>query len=164
MSFNNLKLKLLLKLILNYYLKNCSCQHYKCNCHHYKLLQINNIVRKRKIYYETRFHNPIRRTLDQQLKEKTTGNRKDFIRRKITNKDSILTERKPSKIKKTIPVKKSLVSQTSLLYLKKNQERIQETTKQTEKTSLRNRTLTKNPRILEWSQNLLNPQEIEKNS
>ena len=50
MSFNNLKLELLLKLVLNYYFKNCSYQHYKCNCHHYKLLQINNITRKRKIY------------------------------------------------------------------------------------------------------------------
>ena len=38
MSFNNLKLELLLGFLLNYYFKNYSCQHCTCNCHHYKLL------------------------------------------------------------------------------------------------------------------------------
>ena len=109
MSFNNLKLKLLLKFISNYYFKDCSYQHYRCNCHHYKLLQINSIERKRKTHHETRSHNPIRRTLGQQLKEKTTENRKDLIRREVTNKDSILIEREPSEMKKTIPTKKNLV-------------------------------------------------------
>ena len=80
MSFNNLKLELLLELILNYFSKNYSCQYCRCNCHHYRLLQIDNIIRKKKIHYETRFHNPIRRTLDQQLKEKTTENRKEPLR------------------------------------------------------------------------------------
>ena len=80
MSFNNLKLELLLELVLNHYPENYSCQHYRCNCHHYKLLQINNIKRKKKIHYGTRFHNSIRRTLDQQLKRKTTGNRENLLR------------------------------------------------------------------------------------
>ena len=80
MSFNSLKLELLLKLVFNYYFKNCSCQYYKCDCHYYRLLQINNIKRKKKIHYETRFHNSIRRTLGQQLKEKTTKNRDNPLR------------------------------------------------------------------------------------
>ena len=66
MSFNNLKLKILLRLLLNYYFKNCLCQHCTYDCHYYKLTQINNInKRKRKTHLETRFHSPIRRTLDQ---------------------------------------------------------------------------------------------------
>ena len=60
------------------------------------------------------------------------------------NKDSILIERESSETKKKISIKKNLVSQTNLHQLKKNQERIQKTTKQTRKTSLNNKTLTKN--------------------
>ena len=124
MSFNNFKLGLLLKLQSNYYLKDCPYQHCRCSCHHYKLSQIDSITRKRKTHHEIRIHSPIRRTLDRQLKGKTTENRKDPFQRKVTNKDSILTERESPETKKTIPVKKNLVSQTSLLHLKKNQERI----------------------------------------
>ena len=67
MSFNNLKLRLLLKLLSsNYYFKNYRCQYYTYNCHYYKLLQINSLnKKKRKTHLETRLHNPIRKTLDQ---------------------------------------------------------------------------------------------------
>ena len=65
MSFNNLKLELLLELLSNYYFKNCRCQHCTCDCHYNKLLQINSInKKKRKTHLKTRSHNPIRRTLD----------------------------------------------------------------------------------------------------
>ena len=64
------------------------------------------------------------------------------------NKDSILIERESPKTKKKIPVKKNLISQTNLYQSRKNQKRIQETTKQTRKTSLNNKTLTKNLQIL----------------
>ena len=124
MSFNSLKLELLLELVLNYYLKDCTYQHCRYDYHHLKLLQINSIKRKRKTHYGIRFHNPIRRTLDQQPKEKTTKNHENPLRRKVTNKDSILIEREPSETKKTISVKKSLVPQASLLHLRKNRERI----------------------------------------
>ena len=163
MSFNSLKLELLLELVLNHYLKDCSCQHCRCNCHHYKLLQINSIKRKRKTHQKTILHSSTRRTHGQQLKEKTTENRKELNQRKVTNKDSILTERESPETTKKISIKKSLVPQTNLLRLKKDQERIQETTEQTRKTSLKDRTLTKNSRVLKWSQSLPNPQEIEKN-
>ena len=79
MSFNSLKLRLLLRLYFNYFFRNCSCQYCRYNCYNYKLLQINNIIKKRKIHYETRFHNSIRRTFDQQLKEKTTKNYEDLL-------------------------------------------------------------------------------------
>ena len=66
MSFNNLKLELLLELLSNHYLKNCRCQHCTCDCHHYKLLQINSINKKKeKIHLETRLYSSIQRTLDQ---------------------------------------------------------------------------------------------------
>ena len=85
MSFNNLKVELLLKLVFNHYSKNYSCQYCTCNCHHYKLLQINNInKKKRKTHLEIRLHNTIRKTLDQQRKEKTTRNQENLFRREIT--------------------------------------------------------------------------------
>ena len=66
MSFNNLKLELLLELLSNYYFKNCQCQHYTYDCHHYKLLQINSTnKKKRKTHLRTRPHSLIRRTLGQ---------------------------------------------------------------------------------------------------
>ena len=43
MSFNNLKLGLLLELISNHYSKDCPCQHCRCDCHHYKLSHSSNI-------------------------------------------------------------------------------------------------------------------------
>ena len=80
MSFNNLKLELLLELLSNHYSKNCSCQHCTYDCHYYKLLQINNIdKKKRKIHLETRLHNPIRRTFSRQQKERTTRNQKKLF-------------------------------------------------------------------------------------
>ena len=110
MSFNNLKLKLLLELIFNYYFKNCSYQHYIYNCYYYKLIQINSInKKKKKTYLKTRSYSPIRRTLDQQRKEKTTRNQENLFRREITKQDSILIERESSKTKKLILTKKSLV-------------------------------------------------------
>ena len=64
MSFNNLKLRLLLKLYFNLFFRDCSYQYCRCNCCNYRLLQINNITKKRKIHYETRSYNSIQRTLD----------------------------------------------------------------------------------------------------
>ena len=48
MSFNSLKLELLLKLILNHYFKNCSYQYCRCDYHYLRLLQIDSIKRKKK--------------------------------------------------------------------------------------------------------------------
>ena len=125
MSFNNLKLKLLLELLFNYYLKNYLCQYCTYDCYYYKLLQINSInKRKRKTYLETRFYNPIRRTLGQQQKERTTENQEKLFRREITKQDSILIERKSSKTRKPILTKKSLVSQIILSLSRKNLKRI----------------------------------------
>ena len=120
MSSNSLKLGLLLEFIPNHYSRDCPCQYCECNCHHFRLSQINNTKRKKKTHHETRPHNPIRRTLSQQLKGKTTENREDPLRWKIANEDLILIEREPPETKKTIPAKKSLVPQTSLPHLKKN--------------------------------------------
>ena len=47
MSFNNLKLELLLRLVFNYYFKNCSYQHYEYSCHHYRLLQFDDFKNKK---------------------------------------------------------------------------------------------------------------------
>ena len=44
MSFNSLKLGLLLGLIPNHFLKDCSCQHYKCDCHHHRLLHFHFLI------------------------------------------------------------------------------------------------------------------------
>ena len=111
MSFDNLKLELLLELLSNYYLKNYSYQHYTCDCHYYKLLQINSInKKKRKTHLEIKLHNPIWRTLDQQRKERTTENQEKLFRREITKQDLILIERESSKTKKPILTKKNLVS------------------------------------------------------
>ena len=163
MSFNSLKLELLLSLYLNHFSKDCPCQHCRYSCHNYRLSQIDSTKRKRKTHQGTRLHSPTRRTPGQQLRGKTTENQEEPNQRKIANKDSILIERESPETKKKILAKKSLVPQTSLHQLRKNQERIQETTEQTRKTSLNNRALTKDSRILEWSQNLPDPQEIEKN-
>ena len=64
MSFNSLKLELLLRLYFNHFSRDCSCQHCRCNCYNYKLLQIDNI-KKKKIHLETRLYNSTRRTLGQ---------------------------------------------------------------------------------------------------
>ena len=80
MSFNNLKLGLLLKLLSNHYSKDCSYQHCTYDCHHYKLLQINSTnKKKRKTHLKTRLHSPIRRTYGERLKEKTTENQEDLF-------------------------------------------------------------------------------------
>ena len=124
MSFNSLKLGLLLELVFNHYSKDCPCQYCRCDCHHYRLLQIDSIERKRKTHHKVRSHSSTRRTLSQQLKGKTTESREDPLRRKMTNKDSILIERELPDTKKTILTKKSLVPQASLLHLRKDRERI----------------------------------------
>ena len=78
MSFNNLKLRLLLGLYSNHFSRDCSCQYCRCNCYNYRLLQINSTKRKRKTHQETRPHSPIQRTPSQQLREKTTENQKEL--------------------------------------------------------------------------------------
>ena len=80
MSFNSFKLELLLKLLSNHYSKDCRCQHCTCDYHHYKLLQIDSINKKKKTHLETRSHSPIRRTLDQQQKKRTTENQEKLFR------------------------------------------------------------------------------------